>query len=132
MNEIETKIRDAIHTAIGRGLRVRPGEWGIAMYDGRWVLVSSNICPMAAVVLVEQPAITEIAAAAALALGVDPQWVMDFVWAFDGEVANGHLPSCHDAVDLARRLRSECANVQQPRAWLAALGPVASVVGVMP
>lgn len=106
MNEIETKIRSAIDVCRARGLRIKPGGWGIGDEGGRYAIISADICPMAAVILATGVhAAMDMMTEAAYTLGVSTDWVADFVQAFDG-TSNGFRENVN-AVAIGQRLRYE-------------------------
>ncbi len=89
------RLQAACERVIAKGYAIYPGHYGIA-YDGkrkRWTPVRNagkRMCPIGAVVLVEQPGPGQhwsVPAAASALLGVDLEWVLDFQATFDGVLA---------------------------------------------
>lgn len=112
----EARIRKAIERVTAKGVEIVPGAAcvGYNKEKKRWAILKSaekKVCPLGALVLVEQPeeALSGYAAARD-ALGVDMKWIVCFNWAFD---TGGDACGC-DACELGRLFRSEILASKNP------------------
>lgn len=91
------RIVAACEKARAKGYRVVPGTWGVGWNakTNKWAPLKTArkcLCPIGALVLAEQPSVGRfhtVPEAAAVLLGVQASWMLDFQSVFDGVVAFG-------------------------------------------
>ena len=81
-------VAEQLHAAIAalpEGTRISP-VWGIVRSDNIWVLSYGECCPMGALIVGDTIECGLLPTLAAQKLGVDSNFVMDFITGFDGEI----------------------------------------------
>ncbi len=109
----EERLREAMRRVRARGYEVAPGAYGVGFdpVAKKWRPQKSagkRMCPLGALVVVEQPPLGEpptVTAAAARLLGVDARWLVCFCWKFDGRVDACVCEAC----ELGGRFHAEIA-----------------------